>query len=296
MTALAVRRLLIDLETPVPRHWCNGDPFLTAFFNALSMSFPVGEQFFIDSVRKGMADLPSWEQDKFKAEVQGFIGQEATHRRIHALFNAQIEKHGLVNDWEPRARERLKVMEDMDPRHGLGITAANEHFTAIFAEWILRNHDLLKDTEPRLAKLWLWHSAEEAEHKSTAFDLYQALGGSHEWRITWFKRITLIFLGDTLRQTLNNLRRDGSLWQWRTWRSAMHFLLGQHGLIRQTYRPWREYLRRDFHPRQQNSDLSQRWLQENATAYSVLGSPAETSAATATASPMHQARSPLAAS
>ena len=33
---------------------CAGDAFLTAWFNALSMSFPVGEQFFIDSVRNGL--------------------------------------------------------------------------------------------------------------------------------------------------------------------------------------------------------------------------------------------------
>jgi predicted metal-dependent hydrolase len=271
MTDLVVRRLLIDLETPIPRHWCNGDAFATAFFNALSMSFPVGEQFFIDSVRQGLAALPADGQDKFQAEVQGFIGQEATHRRIHALFNAQIEQHGLVNDWAPRARQRLSRVDGLDPRHGLGITAAYEHFTAIFAEWLLRHHDLFQDTEPRLATLWLWHSAEESEHKSTAFDLYQALGGSHAWRITWFRRITLIFLGDTLRQTFNNLWHDGSLWRWRTWTSAARFLFGQRGLLRQTYKPWRDYLSRDFHPRQHDSDVSQRWLQDNAPAYSVFG-------------------------
>ena len=55
MTELVVRRLLIDLETPVRHHWCGGDAFRTAFFNALSMSFPVGEQFFIDSVRENLA-------------------------------------------------------------------------------------------------------------------------------------------------------------------------------------------------------------------------------------------------
>ena len=48
MTDLHVRRLLIDLETPFARHWCGGDAFRSALFNALSMSFPIGEQFFID--------------------------------------------------------------------------------------------------------------------------------------------------------------------------------------------------------------------------------------------------------
>lgn len=78
MTDLVVRRLLIDMEAPILRHWCAGDAFRTALFNALSMSFPVGEQFFIDSVRNGFKALPSDRQERFRTEVQGFIGQEAT--------------------------------------------------------------------------------------------------------------------------------------------------------------------------------------------------------------------------
>mgnify|MGYP006355989923 CR=1 FL=1 len=67
--------------------------------------------------------------------------------------------------------------------HALAITAANEHFTALFAEWMLGHTEWLEGTEARLQTLWLWHSAEESEHKSTAFDLYKALGGSERWRI-----------------------------------------------------------------------------------------------------------------
>jgi predicted metal-dependent hydrolase len=119
--------------------------------------------------------------------VQGFIGQEATHRRLHSLYNAHLEKLGLVNEWEAARRERLQLLEGLDVRHWLAITAANEHFTAILADFLLHNPDLLGDRDPRLATLWLWHSAEESEHKCTAFDLYQALGGSHEWRVKWMR-------------------------------------------------------------------------------------------------------------
>lgn len=271
MAELMVRRLLIDLERPVQRHWCNGDAFLTAWFNALSMSFPVGEQFFIDSVRNGFKALPADQQNRFRDEVQGFVGQEATHRRIHALFNAQVERHGLRNDWEPRARQRLALLEGSDPRHGLAITAANEHFTALFAEWMLSHATLLDGCEPRLKTLWLWHSAEEAEHKCTAFDLYQALGGSHRWRVIWMRRVTVIFLSDTLRQTANNLRRDGTLWRWSTWRSAARHLLGRQGLLRQSFRPWRAYFQSNFHPTDQSSPLSAQWLQQNAHQYVRVG-------------------------
>ena len=274
MTDLVVRRLLVDMEAPIARHWCGGDAFRTALFNALSMSFPVGEQFFIDAVRNGFKALPADQQDAYRAEVQGFNGQEATHRRLHSLYNAHLEKLGLVNDWEPRARERLKMMEGADVRHWLAITAANEHFTALMADWMLNNTDLLGDQDPRLATLWLWHSAEESEHKSTAFDLYQALGGNHEWRITWFKRITWVFLGDTLRQTVTNLRSDGTLWQWRTWASAFTSLLGKRGMLRQSFRPWRAYKRPDFHPSQQDASASERWLADNRAQYTPVGTAA----------------------
>jgi len=271
MPHLVVRRLLVDMEAPIERHWCAGDAFRTALFNALSMSFPVGEQFFIDSVRQGFERLSPGQQERFRAEVQGFIGQEATHRRLHALYNGHLDRLGLVNGWEPRARERLQMMQGADVRHWLAITAANEHFTAILADWMLHNADLLGERDPRLATLWLWHSAEESEHKSTAFDLYQALGGNDDWRIRWFWRITMIFVADTLRQTVSNLRQDGTLWRWSTWKSAAACLFGSRGLVRRTFRPWKEYLRRDFHPSQQDSSASQRWLADNSGRFSLVG-------------------------
>src|SRR3546814_19495827 len=45
------RDLKFGRETPPPRWWHSGDPGRTAFFNALSSTFPVGETFFMTSVR-----------------------------------------------------------------------------------------------------------------------------------------------------------------------------------------------------------------------------------------------------
>ena len=97
MSNLVVRRLMIDLESPLPRHWHGNDAFKTALSNALSMSFPLGEQFFIDSVRRVVKTLPEAKQAEFAQEVQGFIGQEATHRRIHGLFNDHLYLQGHKN-------------------------------------------------------------------------------------------------------------------------------------------------------------------------------------------------------
>lgn len=271
MTDLVVRRLLIDLQAPFARRWNGGDAFRSALFNALSMSFPVGEQFFIDAVRLGMKALPGAERERLENEVQAFIGQEATHRRIHALFNAQLETQGLRNTWGPRSAERVASIAQFDPRHAVAVTAATEHLTAILADWMLGHPQTFEGAEPRLATLWLWHSAEESEHRATAFDLYRALGGNHEWRLRWFRLVTRQFLVDLARQTLRNLWHDGAVFDWRTWRSAARFLFGRDGLLRSTRSTWRAYLAADFHPHQQQATLSQQWLRDNAAQFSVVG-------------------------
>src|SRR3990167_2536916 len=129
MAELIVRRLLIDLETPFARQWNGGDAFRTAWFNALSMSFPVGEQFFIDAVKLGLKALPDDQREAMAAQVQGFIGQEATHRRIHALFNTQLERQGHVNAWAGRAARRLKRLAGVGPRPWGFAPPATAHHT-----------------------------------------------------------------------------------------------------------------------------------------------------------------------
>lgn len=274
MTDLVVRRLLIDLDAPFERHWNGGDPMRSAWLNALSMSFPVGEQFFIDSLREGLKMLPEAARQRFAPEVQGFIGQEATHRRIHQLFNQQLDRLGYTNTWAERSIKRLRMMEGLDPRHAVAATAATEHFTAIFAEWMLKHPQMLDGAEPRLRTLWMWHASEESEHRCTAMDLYRALNGNEKWRRRWMRRVTFFFLSDAIRQTVRNLWHDGQLLRWRTLRSAASLFLGQGGLLRVGFKPWLAYFKADFHPSHQDDSLSRAWLASHQDQYSVVSRPA----------------------
>ncbi|OYU43416.1 MAG: metal-dependent hydrolase, partial [Burkholderiales bacterium PBB4] len=148
---------------------------------------------------------------------------------------------------------------------------ATEHLTAIFAEWMWRHPEALAGAEPRLQTLWLWHSAEESEHRSTAFDMYQALEGSYRWRIKLFRYITLTFLADVTRQTIRNLWQDKALFQWSTWRSGWSFLMSKDGMFRGSYSQWRAYLKPDFHPRQQDGSLSEQWLENHRDQFTPVG-------------------------
>lgn len=284
---LTVRRLGIDLSQGFSRHWNGGDAFTTAFCNALSMSFPVGEQFFIDSVREGAKHLgDSPEHQALRETVRGFIGQEATHRHLHGLYNAHLQKQGMVNHWGPRVERRLEIGRKKMFRttekgylHELAITAAYEHFTALFGDLTLENIDRPGDwfaqAEDPLKTLWRWHAAEESEHKCVAFDLYVALGGNHRWRMRWFNYVLLQFTLDSVRQTLNNLWHDRTLHKPSTWISGARFLFGRHGLVRRIARPLWAYRRQDFHPMQVgHPHLAQTWLNDNAKRWKAVGAAA----------------------
>lgn len=267
---LTVRRLKVDLDEPFPRLWNGGDAFLTAWFNALSMSFPVGEQFFIDAVRLGLAALPEAEQPRWEAELRGFVGQEATHRHLHGRFNAQLQAQGHVNRWAERAARRIRRLEGLEARHWVAATAATEHITTIFAEWLLRHPEVLAGAPPRLQTLWLWHAAEECEHRSSAFELYLALDGNLVWRRRFMRIVGVNFIVDVFRQTLRNLHHDGELWKWRSWRSGWRWLFAPGGLLRETWGPWRAYFASDFHPSRADDGLGPRWLQEHPAAFEAV--------------------------
>ena len=65
------------------RWWMRGAPIATAFYNALSVTFPRGEAFFVESVRAFRDGVPP----KLEREINAFIKQEVMHSREHVSFN-----------------------------------------------------------------------------------------------------------------------------------------------------------------------------------------------------------------
>ena len=72
------------------RWWLNNDPIATAFYNALSVTFPKGEGFFIDSVRAFREGTPP----RLEKEIAAFIKQEVIHTREHVAFNRHVTDQG----------------------------------------------------------------------------------------------------------------------------------------------------------------------------------------------------------
>jgi uncharacterized protein len=266
MSVLTVRRIDVDLSQGFGRHWNGGDAYSTQLFNALSMTFPLGEQVFIDAVR----DVPQecLHDPELREQVRDFVGQEATHRHVHVQYNRELERQGLPFTREEKLKRRKAGIDKLGVLNRLAITCALEHYTAMLADAALRYPEWLGGAEPQMRRLWSWHAVEELEHKSVAFDAYRAAGGGYWRRVHLYLHSSLIFAVDTFLQTVHNLRNDGQLFKARTWGNALRFWFGRHGLMWHLARPTLAYLSPRFHPWQHdNRQLIEAWLEHNSTAW-----------------------------
>lgn len=165
----------------MPRHWHSGDAFKTHMFNAMSVLFPDGERFFIDSVRHYRERV---EDPALKQQIRGFIGQEGHHSREHLVYSDRLRALGYdIDRLEGGAKRRIRfAQQKLHPSRQLAATAALEHLTAIMADGLLSNPRWLEGADPTMARLWRWHALEETEHKAVAYDVFMLVNGKARLR------------------------------------------------------------------------------------------------------------------
>lgn len=246
------RYIRFDLPDPLPRHWHNGDAFKTHFFNAMSVLFPVGERFFIESVwqvRDRVTDR------KLEEEVVAFIGQEGNHGREHTEYNRRLRDLGYdIDRLEAPLKKRLAyIKENFSPEKQLAGTVALEHFTAIMADLLLREPQWLEGAPQEMQDMWLWHALEEAEHKAVAFDLFMAICGDRKMLRTAMRQTTILFFFDISRGMWHMLRKDGLFWSLALWWRGLRFLWGRKGFLTRLIPAYRTFYRNDFHPWQHDN-------------------------------------------
>lgn len=236
------------------RWWLAGDPVATAFYNALSVTFPKGEGFFIDSVRR----FRDGAEPKLAAEIAAFTRQEVLHTREHVAFNRRVTDAGYaVEALEARIEERLAFVRSRPPIVSLAATMALEHFTAILAHELLADPRHLEGADRQAAALWRWHAAEEIEHKGVAYDTW--LHATLDWpRLKRWKlkaRVMLLvtqnFLMDRVAGMVELLRQDG-LRGPRLWAAMAWFAFVKPGMVRRIARAWTAFFLPGFHPWKQD--------------------------------------------
>ncbi|GAA0306718.1 metal-dependent hydrolase [Sphingomonas oligophenolica] len=232
------------------RWWLNNDPYATAFYNALSVTFPKGEAFFIESVRAFRDGVPP----KLAGEIQAFIKQEVMHTREHVAFNRQVVDQGYdIAPLEARVQQGLDLTKGRPPIANLTATMVLEHFTAIIAHELLANPRHLAGAEGEFGTLWRWHSAEEIEHKGVAYDTWlHATRDWSEWRRFKVKAFVMLavtsnFTRGRTRGMLDLLRQDG-LTGPKVWARMFWYAFGRPGMARKIAGQWLAFFMPGFHP------------------------------------------------
>jgi predicted metal-dependent hydrolase len=247
-------------QQAIPRHWFGGDVHRTRLFDAMSLMFPEGERFFIESVRHYRERIAG--DQALDAEVRGFIGQEAMHSREHAAYNARLDLQNVgAAELEAEALSNLNLArEKASPAQRLAMTLCLEHFTAMLANEVLAQRDLFANADPEMARLWRWHALEETEHKAVAFDVFRRVFGEG-WRPyvlrSWIMlSVSFYFTVHVWSFLIRLVRRDGHGGDWRGWLSLLGFMFGKPGPFRKVFPAWFAWFKPGFHPWQHdNRDL-----------------------------------------
>ncbi len=223
--AINARNVNFKLECALATDWADNDAVLTAIFNAMSISFPSGEKNFIDSIR---AYEKSITDEKLLKDIKGFYKQEGIHSREHRKYNKILcEQRGYNLEKLENVYLRRIEKGKKDPRVTnkmlLASTVAVEHFTASFGETFLEGR-ILKNVEGPIGDLWCWHALEELEHKSVAFDVYNAVGGNYKMRKTIMRISMVMLIKDFLTVAIKMLHHDKQLWKWRSFKSLTKLL------------------------------------------------------------------------
>jgi len=232
------------------RWWVSDDPVATAFYNALSATFPKGEAFFVESVRAFREGAP----DKLAQEIRAFTTQEVMHSREHVSFNKKAVEAGYdLSKLEERVIWRLDMVKAKHPIVSLAATMCLEHFTAILAHELLRDPRHLAGADPEAAAMWRWHAIEEIEHKGVAYDTWRHatrdLPRFKRWKIKAkvMLLVTRNFLVDRSMGVRELLRQDG-ITGFAAWRRMLWFAFVRPGMMRKILGAWLSFFMPRFHP------------------------------------------------
>jgi len=232
------------------RLWHGGSIEATAIYNALSTTFPAGEAYFVESIRKFRDGAPR----KLAGEIKAFTTQEAIHSREHDAFNKRAELAGYdLSKLESQVEKRLAITRERPPIVNVAATMALEHFTAILAHQLLADPKHLAGADMEAAELWRWHACEEIEHKGVAYDTWlhatQGWPRSKRWKVKAkvMLYVTRNFLVDRTAGALELMRQDG-VTGLRAWAKLLWFLWIRPGMFRKIAGAWLKYFLPGFHP------------------------------------------------
>ncbi len=273
-TIVPRENLDFGLDASIPRCWYRGDAYKSRYVDAVQLSFPDGERYFISCVRAFRDQITD---AALQVAVRDFIRQEGQHGMAHTRYNQLLEAQGLPIE---ALLEQIKAllarrMREYSPQFNLAMTAAAEHFTAMLAEAFFAKVCTTEGMNPRIRAMLAWHAIEEMEHKAVTFDVMRKVAKVGYWkRVAAMVVFTKDILGLSYSITNRMLKADGYTAPQRLWLSIKNlpWLYGpRKGVFGSLTLKLLAYFRPGFHPNDQPVIHNYRsWVD----AYERTGSPA----------------------
>jgi len=210
------RRVTFDYGDDFDTKWIPHKPEFAYAANSVSLLMPYAEPLFIKAVRHYLPDL----DPALRQRTKDYIRQETQHHQQHRRFNdiiaAQYPKVERLERWMKKVFDWL--WNRWSPRFNLAFAAGGEITAFGVACWTEKHlAELFDGADPIATTMFTWHLAEECEHRSSAFDVYEAVEGSR-LRYVWGAFIALLTLGTfTWLGTFTMVRHDGRFWRPVTW-------------------------------------------------------------------------------
>ncbi len=151
--------------------WTPAKPEFSCAANAVSLMMPVMEPYFVRSIAAALPDL----DEPLRSETEAYLAQEAQHHRQHRRFNrVLVDRYRWLAPLEHLMRRVYRSVERRaSPQFNIAFAAGSETIAYSAARWAARHRtELFAGADEVASTLFLWHLAEEVEHKSAAHDVY----------------------------------------------------------------------------------------------------------------------------
>ncbi len=192
MSEITVRKIRFSFEHSLDLSQSAGNLNVILPPLALSMTMPYLEPYLIRTMKVAQKQITDAE---LAEDVRCFCQQEGHHFRNHAMLNDEIRAQ-----FEPGVADQLRAIEaDLEADYQRFSRTKGLRFNVAYAEGFeamtcagalaAAEHGAFEEGDMMPGgEIWAWHMAEEIEHRTVAFNVFQHLVGSYPYRIlfgTW---------------------------------------------------------------------------------------------------------------
>jgi predicted metal-dependent hydrolase len=210
-TSIAARDIKFELSDRIPSHWCPDQPEFSHVASAFMAALPQLEPYFIHNIREAARSI---DDAQLKAEIEGFVAQEARHAQQHRRWNEVLgRRYPELLVLERKIKERLdKSKRGHSLAFRMAYTAGYEAITYQLVGFMMDERARwLTGADPDVLGLLCWHGAEEVEHKTVAYDAFQAVHGGWTMRARGLIAALIMTVKDIRDMAQMMIKADG-LW------------------------------------------------------------------------------------